>query len=439
MMRVLLLLAGLTLAAPLQSVRAADGYDKYGGRLSLPGQKTGWFHVEQIQGRWYFVTPDGNAFFSLGATHANDCITKDELGLFQSKYQGSEERLSKFLLSQLRDVNYNSAGYGALKPMETQIPYAAVLWIEGPVSLAAGTQTSFADVFDPAVQERIGETIRKQVARHKDNPWCLGYYFLDIPTWHNEFNRTKPKGSYVDAIRALKREASGRQAYVHFLQQRYGADLTAFNAAYGLAVQAIDDSLDVESFSARAQGNAVMAEDDDLFLAELADAYFSVASRELRKVDPNHLILGDRFMADPKKTSDRALKAAARHLDVISFQPMGTAFLAREYIDHVHKLTGKPVLYGDVNCVPERRAKDIADTEAYERAVAEHTHAYYIDAVASKALIGLHRCTMRDYQPWNTKFFRCGFLKADDSPYPLLRELNRKTHDEVFKIVYGER
>ncbi len=69
-------------------------HDRYGGVLSLSGTKTGWFYVEEIGGRWHFVTPDGHAFFSLGATHAVECIRRDELNLFATKYGQSEERLA---------------------------------------------------------------------------------------------------------------------------------------------------------------------------------------------------------------------------------------------------------------------------------------------------------------------------------------------------------
>jgi len=57
--------------------QSAGEYDRYGGVLSRAGAKTGEFHVEQINGRWYFVTPEGHAFFSRGATHALECIGLD--------------------------------------------------------------------------------------------------------------------------------------------------------------------------------------------------------------------------------------------------------------------------------------------------------------------------------------------------------------------------
>lgn len=71
-----LCLLSMTATAPADSDL---GFDRYGGTLELQGRKTGWLHVEEIGGRWYFVTPEGHGFFSLGATHAAECIRLDEL------------------------------------------------------------------------------------------------------------------------------------------------------------------------------------------------------------------------------------------------------------------------------------------------------------------------------------------------------------------------
>ena len=37
--------------------------DRFGGWPDLTGEKTGFFHTQKIDGRWWLVTPDGNAFF----------------------------------------------------------------------------------------------------------------------------------------------------------------------------------------------------------------------------------------------------------------------------------------------------------------------------------------------------------------------------------------
>ena len=42
------------------------GYCKYGGFASTKAKATGFFRVEQIDGKWWFVDPDGHLFLSMG-------------------------------------------------------------------------------------------------------------------------------------------------------------------------------------------------------------------------------------------------------------------------------------------------------------------------------------------------------------------------------------
>ncbi|MCL5744249.1 MAG: hypothetical protein M1541_10050, partial [Acidobacteria bacterium] len=45
----------------------AFGYCPYGGYKDTKARATGFFRVEQVDGRWWFVDPDGHLFFSTGA------------------------------------------------------------------------------------------------------------------------------------------------------------------------------------------------------------------------------------------------------------------------------------------------------------------------------------------------------------------------------------
>ncbi|MCU0876137.1 MAG: hypothetical protein MUE50_27770, partial [Pirellulaceae bacterium] len=95
------------------------------------------------------------------------------------------------------------------------------------------------------------------------------------------------------------------------------------------------------------------------------------------------------------------------------------------------------VLLADVNTMTRRPARDEVDTTEYERSAGEHTLAYYLDAAASKYCIGIHRCTVRDYQPWNPQYHRRGLLKADDTPYPILVDCTRRANARVYERVYA--
>lgn len=375
-------------------------YDKYGGVTSLVGTKTGWFHVEEINGRWYFVTPEGHAFFSLGVTHAVECIRLDERNLFETRYEKSEEKLAEFFLVKFKEWGYNSSGYGPLPTMEKQIPYVATIWTEGPRSFSAGSGSHNSDIFDPIVQARLRRRVREATKQHIKNPYCLGYVFIDLPVWHPKPRRGD---SYCDFIRSLDAGTPGRKVYDDFVAQR------------------------------RVENEAT---DDESFLNQIADTYYTCVVGELRQCDPHHLILGDRLMAFPEWTPDSILVTAAKYVDVISFQPMGTRKFIQDYIDHVFHITGKPVLLADVNTMTQRPKKESNDTTEYERSAGEHTLRYYLKAAGSKYCIGIHRCTVRDYQPWNPQYHRRGLLKVDETPYSILVDYTQRTNQQVYEMVY---
>jgi hypothetical protein len=421
-------------AARGQSVALSErALDRFGGVMSIRAEATGWFRVAAVDGRWLFITPEGHGVFSLGATHADDCARLDERNLLTKKHGGDVGRLSAFILERFAECGYNSAGYGALEPMESRVPYVASIWTEGPRSFSAGARSRNTDLFDPLVQERLRATVRKAAARHIGNPFCLGYVFIDLPVWSAIGINGR---SYADFVRMLPADAPGRRAYAAYLLEHYASRPTELARNYG----ADDAGLAAADFSPlKVTAGSVVAADDEKFINEVAARYYEIVVGALRAVDTHHLILGDRLMALPERTPDSILITAAKYVDVISFQPMGTVKPIGAYLDHVHQLTGKPVLLADVNTMTSRPAKDLVDSTEYERSAGEHTLTYYLDAARSRACLGLHRCTIRDYQPWNLQFHRRGLLRADDMPYALLVDFTRRAHAQVFDLAYARR
>ena len=50
---------------------SVQSLDKYGGYPQIKGTKTGHWHTENINGREWFVTPEGHAMYVLGINHIN--------------------------------------------------------------------------------------------------------------------------------------------------------------------------------------------------------------------------------------------------------------------------------------------------------------------------------------------------------------------------------
>ena len=69
---------------PAPAAEPGSDRDPYGGWTRVTGKKTGFFHTEEIGGRWWFVTPDGNAFYSKGVDSVdisddrNEAATKEK-------------------------------------------------------------------------------------------------------------------------------------------------------------------------------------------------------------------------------------------------------------------------------------------------------------------------------------------------------------------------
>ena len=56
----------LIVGSSVGSAKNEGEYDEYAGWRKIRGIKTGFFHTQRIGGRWWFVTPQGHGFFSMG-------------------------------------------------------------------------------------------------------------------------------------------------------------------------------------------------------------------------------------------------------------------------------------------------------------------------------------------------------------------------------------
>jgi hypothetical protein len=50
---------------------AVKSLDRYGGSPAVKSEASGFFRVDQVAGRWWFVMPEGNGFLSAGINHVD--------------------------------------------------------------------------------------------------------------------------------------------------------------------------------------------------------------------------------------------------------------------------------------------------------------------------------------------------------------------------------
>ena len=210
------------------------GYDEFGGYKDTQAKATGFFHVEQIDGKWWFVDPEGHWFLS---TSCN--------GIGGGRGGGAAGQASAAATRLARRIDawgFNTAGQGMNKPY--------IIMASTPNG--ANTFLGLPDVYSDTFARAAEQSALRSCAPHKSDPFVIGYFVGNEPPWANR------ETEVVDMI--LKGPATATQAKLkEFLQ---AGDTPERRANF--VVTAFEKQLDV-------------------------------VCSAIRQQDPNHLLLGIRF------------------------------------------------------------------------------------------------------------------------------------------------
>ena len=389
------------------------------------------FTLEQADGRWWLMTPDGFRFISLGLNHISAIARDDTHGIFSRQYSGNWQKVANKAVADLRSWGFNTAGYDCPRQMWDKMPFIAEVYLANVSYWMPQEMFSYPDVFAPAYQEQTRLRVRQVCLAARNNPNLIGYYWTDTPQWDIRKAREKRGTDWVSAIRAMDNSAPGKLRYVQFLKEKYENGPTRFTKAYGIDAKSFDE-LAANDFTRLDISRPQVYRDDTEFLALIARRYYSLATQAVREYDPEHLILADRYLADDHP--EFVLKEALPYIDVLSLQPWRISFNA-ELFDKLHELSGKPILIGDhqssfyTDAYPKTMWPQLPD----EAAAAEAYGRYLPDAFARPYIIGYHRCQYIDRFETRLGVLKQGLLREDQSPYEVLVEAVRRTNLTVLR------
>ena len=387
--------------------------DEYGGWAKGPKREaTGFFRVEKIDGRWWFVDPLGNLFWSSGINNINATgsdltgVTKREnyfswlpakddpqFGVFWSVwpwktgggFYSREENIPYDCIDfpgvnlarkygndwrgkyrelahrRLRAWGVNTIGNWSATDIEKmrRTPYTLFIHTRGTPRRKGsdGQMTRLPDGEAPEFEAKLRERVRKAAEWMKDDPWCLGVFVDNEHPWS-------------------KSPEAG----------------------------------------------------------EIADLYYRTVKRVLREELPNHLYLGDRI----GWAFQEVYRVASRHCDVVSLNIYSRA------PDHdlPEGSEDKPMLVGEFHFGAFDRGMLhtglVAARDQEERA---RCYLEYMRQSASRPrIVGAHWFQWRD-EPLAGRFdgenFQCGFVDVADTPYPELVEAARQFAREVYPLRRG--
>lgn len=379
-------------------------YSKYFGYKNTKVKATGFFRLEQIDGRWWFVDPEGYLFLSMGSNGAGAGFgrrpgspmitppggrtgqTSQQAGQRTGQRTGAPQRASD---DQQTDRTTPRLKTWGMTTGGADMPYTYMLrsWSRGVNYLG------LPDVYSEEFAKSADEYANAQCTPLKDDPYVLGYFVGNEPAWDER------EEDVVGMI--LSGPATATQSKLkEFL----------------------------------AQGDTPARRKK--FVVDAFEKYLDIICAAARKYDPNHLNLGIRFGGS---CSDELLRTGRKFdvcsINIYEYEPMAA-------IDRTVRYTGRPVLIGEYHIGVPANGLSAGLVQARDQIERGKAYRYYVEQAASTAgFLGAYWFTWRDESVLGRgdgENYNIGFLDVTGRPYKELVEAAKITHKRLFDVHSGK-
>lgn len=299
-------------------VAAPPALTAFGGWKDKKVAESGFFRAKKIGERWWLVDPTGCLYLSVGMNAVSVSTTPSAQGYLKTAF-GTKEKWADSVTTQLTGLGFNTAGCWSdtdvlAKSAPQRLPYTRIWnFMSAYGKQRGGTFQQSGHVgyphdaifvFDPEFEPFCDE-YAKQLTAGKNDPYLLGHFSdNELP-----FGLAK-----IEDYLALDAADPGRKAVEAWMKDRKIA-----------SVATLTDT------------------DQNAWRGVVADRYFAITTKAIRKYDPNHLCLGSRIHGRARK-SEGIFQAAGKYLDVIAVNDYTVWTPTRDYIGQWTKWSGKPVV-----------------------------------------------------------------------------------------------
>ena len=441
------LLIGLVLQQFAGMASAAE-LDKYGGTTAIRGEATGFFHIEEIDGRHWFITPDGNAFFAVALSHM---LSGESDVACQNVYGGDADAWLKGSFEKARKMGFNCALGSATSPernlngfvdvpkaeklfREANFPFAVgVILIKHPWEFVDGE--TLPDIFHPDYEQLIRSRAAQVCPRYKDDPLCMGYYY--------GFGAFNQSDQWVNHHFSLPPGSPGREVLSDLLIKRYDNDVDKFNAVYGTSLKDMSElkssfELTYEKAYERRNyprvGESLDKQklaDFEAIVSHMCVSLYRLGHESIRRWDENHLILGS-FIKEWALSID-SWKEVAPYVDMIAPQHVNEYISVNEIAD----ATKLPIILSDEYFgfhSPGNTGSLHAGLVSHD-ARGEVYHANLMRHFKDPQVIGVTYCACMYDQGGNTlaKNNQNGFYSLDGKPREKLIEVVTELNKSIYE------
>ena len=396
-----------------------SGLNAYGGRPGSGGKATGFFRAEQRNGRWWLIDPEGARFIHKAVVSVAPLRTAAAQAVWREKF-GHDEGWATQTMALLREHGFNGTGAWtdtAKLRVTAQPPVYTLIWnfMSSYGKKRGGTyqkpgHTGYPNdsifVFDPEFEVFCQEHAQ-QLAATKDDPRLLGH-FTD--------NELPFKREALANYLSLPETDAGHRAALAWLRERRGAAPTARD---------------------------ITEQDQQDFLAVVVGRYFEIVSRAIRRVDPNHLVLGSRLHGAALRFPE-VFRAAGPHLDVVAINYYNAWTPVPERMAMWVKESGRPFLITewyakgmDSGMANTSGAGWTVKTQADRGRFYEN---FTLGLLESRACVGWHWFKYADNDPTDTKAdpsntdSNKGIVNNRYAPFPPLLAAMKRINERVYGL-----
>lgn len=414
--------------------------DRFGGWNAVSTTATGFFRAEKINDAWWLITPDGHGFLLRTATAMVFHGQKNHGGMTYKKAQtenyGTAEQWAEQLPGRLRQWGLNAIGNWSDPELFTQkFPYLYILSVSFRVNAIpaseVGVQGTFkvSDPYDPAFRAQLSKVIAEEVVPRKDDPYLIGWSVGNETHWtgfHHQGYRVFP---VLQIMLRASHGRAGHRAAVDFLENKYEGDFAACSMVW--------DIPSVDSFEALRKKQVLIipkniesaSSDCSGFLYQTVSLYSKIVSEEIRKADPNHLLLSDR-MAGAVSVYEPVVRAYSEYFDVLCFNEYKPAFPIQHF-EYYASLVDKPYLVTEFTYKAELKSATAGTAYRNPEQRAQAVSILLSELAASPYNIGWEWWRYVDIPPadessWSGSIGNNGILKIDGTPHELLVETFRE-------------
>ncbi len=454
----------------LDSIGEIPNRDSWGGLVDekLNFGKSKNFRVKKVKGKWYFITPEGNLFWSLGVNAVGlyqgtpfdgerikyfDEIPKDKhrikvlnwknpskellnVYIFEKKNielkygEGALETTYPLLVNErLRKWGFNSLGWPAENmALLVKIPFACVIGSGGGkvpiINYKMGnSHKRIQDFFDPEFEKSTLANFKRK-SKLLNSPYSFGVYIDNEPPWPAN------PSAIARAVLVSSPSLASKAVFGELLRCKYNNSIDALNKAWGAKFADWDALMSNTTFAPKGeQAMEDMREFEKLFY----EKYFSTCKKSLAELAPGKLYMGCRFSSN----NDLLVRVASYYCDVLSFN------LYRESVEKFSLPEGSrdvPVIIGEFHFGNLDRGPFGGALKIYNT-IEERVEAFksYINgALKNPSIVGAHWFRWCDQvtsgRPGDGENFSCGLVDVCDTPIYEMAEASRQLQQNMYNI-----